>query len=186
MKGVVYLTNGKSFEGKISINKGSFVSNPVKVYAEGDKKPMQFDLRDVKAYEINGDYYALKEIKGGVIIGHRYSFMERLTPENSRIHLYENVEKVTTRTRYGTTTHYETEYYMELPGTDDDNVWAVNSSKFVPNFDEKMSKLLSDCPMLARKIANQEEGYFYRQISMFKEKRANVLLNIIEEYNRCR
>src|SRR5215212_6023014 len=183
------LKNGKSVDGKIIINKSSFLSSPVKVYTEGDKKPMQFPLMDVKGYEIRNDYYALKEIRGGISIGHRYSFMKRLTAENSRIQLYENTEKVTTNSGYNnniSTTSYETEYFMQLPGEEGDAVWSLSSNKFVPNFDEKMSKMVSDCPALSKKIANKEEGYFYRQVTMFKEKRADVLLNIIEEYNRCK
>jgi hypothetical protein len=49
-----------------------------------------------------------------------------------------------------------------------------------------MSGMVSDCPSLAQKIAAKESGYFYAQVSLFKEKRAEVLMNIIREYNRCR
>jgi hypothetical protein len=64
-------------------------------------------------------------------------------------------------------------------------VWALNGAKFVPDFHQKVSKLVSDCPTLAAKISNKENGYFYAQVSLFKEKRAGVLLNIIDEYNNC-
>ncbi|HEX6913803.1 MAG TPA: hypothetical protein VF145_01095, partial [Chitinophagaceae bacterium] len=77
-------------------------------------------------------------------------------------------------------------YYMQFPSETGDGVWAVNSSKFVPNFDEKMSKLLEDCPALAKKIAAKENGYFYAQVSVFRERRADVLMTIIKEYNECR
>ena len=188
IRGTVFLTNGKSVDGKIIINKSNFLSSPVKVYTEGDKKPMQFPLMDVKGYQIRGDYYALKEIKGGISIGNRYSFMKRLTNESSRIQLFENVEKHTSSSGYNntiSTTTYETEYFMQLPSEEGDAVWSLSSNKFVPNFDEKMSRMVSDCPALAQKIADKEEGYFYRQVTMFKEKRADVLLNIISEYNNC-
>jgi len=187
MYGTVYLMNGKSYDGKIVVNKSNLLSSPVKLYTEGDKKPMQFRLPDVKGYSIRNDYFALKEIRGGVNIGKHYSFMRRLTPEDSRISLFENIEKVTRTTSNNTrSTHYETEYFMELPSEEGDGVWSLTSSKFVPNFDEKMSKIVSDCPTVARKIANREEGYFYRQVTVFKDKRPDVLMNIIDEYNRCR
>src|SRR3954463_11552922 len=85
MYGTVYLMNGKSYDGKIVVNKSNLLSSPVKLYTEGDKKPMQFRLLDVKGYSIRNDYFALKEIRGGVNIGKHYSFMRRLTPEDSRI-----------------------------------------------------------------------------------------------------
>ena len=70
-------------------------------------------------------------------------------------------------------------------GETGDDVWRLSSSKFTPNFDEKMSLLLADCPTLAHKITEKQEGYYYRQVS-FTERRADVLLNIISEYNKCR
>ena len=189
MTGTLYLTNGKSVDGKLVIQMGNLFSSDVKVYAEGDKKPMHFDLGEVEGYRIRNDYYALKEKKGGLAIGRRLSFMKRLTPENSRIHLYEDLEKVTETNKVnGNTnnrTYYETEYFMQLPGEEGSAVYALGGSKFVPNFDEKMSRMVSDCPSLSQKIAIKEDGYFYAQISLFKEKRVNVLMNIIEEYNRC-
>jgi hypothetical protein len=129
----------------------------------------------------------LKEVRGGIRLGKEYSFMKRLTKEDSRIHLYENTEKVTTSSgpNMGSYTYYETQYFLKLPNEEGDAVWPLSSSKFVPNFDEKMSKLVADCPKLAAKIANKEDGYFYAQVSFFKEKRANVLMNIIDEYNSC-
>ena len=86
----------------------------------------------------------------------------------------------------GSYTYYETEYFLQLPNEEGDAVWPLGSNKFVPNFEEKMSKLVTDCPALAAKISNKEEGYFYAQVSLFKERRANVLMTIIEEYNECK
>ena len=112
--------------------------------------------------------------------------MKRLTGEGSRIHLYEDLQKETTTSNNVTSTKYETQYYMQFPKEDGDEVWPLNSKKFVPNFDEKMSRIVADCPSLAEKIARKENGYFYAQVSLFKERRAEVLLHIIDEYNQCK
>lgn len=189
MTGTLFLTNGKSVDGKLVIEMGNFFGSAVKIYADGEKDAMKFNLGEVEGYRIRNDYYFLKEKKGGIGLGRRLSFMKRLTSENSRIHLYEDREKITeTSTVNGNTTtrtRYETEYYMQLPNTEGSNVYPLDGSKFVPNFDEKMSRMVSDCSTLSQKIAAKESGYFYAQISLFKEKRADVLMNIIEEYNRC-
>ncbi len=190
IRGTLFLLNGKSVEGKLVIQTGNLFGSTVKVYNEDEKKPMQFDLSEVEGYRIRGDYYALKEIKGGISIGRKLSFMKRLTPEDSRIHLFENLNKVSeTNTVNGngiSSTHYETEYYMQMPSESGMEVYGLSSSRFVPNFDEKMSRLVNDCPKLSQKIAAKESGYFYAQVSLFKEKRVDVLMNIIDEYNRCR
>jgi len=185
MEGTVYLTNGRTVDGKISVSSGSFLSSPLKVYQDGDKKPMQFSLRDIQSYRLRNDYFDLKNIRGGLSIGQHFVFMKRLTPEDSRIHLYEHLVQSRDK-RDLHRNRYETEYFMQLPSDNSTDVWPVNGSKLVPEFDEKMSKLVKDCPNLSKKIAGKEEGYFYRQVTIFKEKRMDVLLNIIEEYNQCR
>jgi hypothetical protein len=182
----LYLTNGKTYSGKLVVNKDAFLGNAVQLYQEGDKQPMRFNLTEVEGYETRGEYYAMKQIRSGLTLGRNYSFMKRLTKDNSRIHLYENLEVSTTTDRYGASSkRYETQYYLQLPGDESSAVWALSSTKFVPNFDEKMSKLIADCPTLANKIANKEQGYYYAQVSLFKEKRAEVLFTIINEYNKC-
>ena len=187
--GKLFLTNGRTVEGKLVVNTGNFMGSAVRVFLPGDKEPQKFNLLDVKGFELRDNYYELKEVRPSISIGRaNYSFMKRLTKPDSRIHLFENMEKYTTGGTRGSsaTTRYEPEYYMQFPGEQGDVVWAVNSSKFVPNFDEKMSKLVEDCPALAAKIASKEEGYFYAQVTVFKEKRADVLWNIITEYNKCK
>jgi len=188
MPATLYLTNGRTYTGKLIVRTSNYSNSAVRMYLEDDKKPMNFSIMDVKGYELRNNYYELKEVKGGIRLGREYSFMRRLTKEDSRIHLFENTEKVTTSNgpNQGSYTYYETNYYMQLPGEEGDAVWPLSSTKFVPNFEDKMSKMVSDCPSLARKIANKEEGYFYAQVSLLKEKRANVLMQIIDEYNNCK
>ena len=188
MPATLYLLNGRSYEGKLVVHTNKYSSTAVKLYQDDDKKPMKFSIADVKGYQFRNDYYELKEVRGGIRLGKEYSFMKRLTKEDSRIHLYENTVKVTTSNgrNMGSYTYYETQYFLKLPNEEGDAVWPLSSSKFVPNFDEKMSKLFPDCPSLAAKIANKEDGYFYAQVSLFKKKRANVLMNIIDEYNSCK
>lgn len=191
MDATLFLANGKSVEGKLIISTENTLGSPVKIYLQGDSKPQKYNLSEVKGYQIRNDFYELKQIKGNWSIGKNMSFMKRLTPKDSRIHLYENTERVSVSNtnRDGSTTNtnrYETQYYMQFPNEEGDGVWAVNSSKLVPNFDEKMSKLVADCPTLATKIAAKEPGYFYAQISLFNEKRAAVLWSIIKEYNDCK
>lgn len=189
MEGTVYLTNGKIAEGRIIVNAKNLFGGKVKVYEEGDRKPMQFNVHDVKGYSIRSGYYALKEIRTSnpLKFGRNVSFLKRLSPEQSLMHLYEGLEESTSKNSDGSIrTKFQTQYYLEFPGEKGDAVWALNSSKFVPNFDEKMSRLVNDCPTLARKIAAKENGYFYAQVTVFKEKRADVLMNIIEDYNSCK
>jgi hypothetical protein len=183
--GTLYLANGQTIDGKLIVNKDGLFNHAVKIYVPGEKEAQKYNLFDVKGYSIRGQYYELREIRGGISLDSRYSFMKRLTPADSKIQLFEHTEKQTTTVNNNTSTHYETQYYMQLPQETGDAVWALSSQKFVPNFDEKMSRMVQDCNGLAKKIAGKEDGYFYAQVSLSRERRADVLWNIINEYNKC-
>jgi len=187
INGTLYLSNGEELTGKLSVDEGWY--GLVRINVPGEKKARRFKFYDVKGYKLRNDYYEVKEIRDGGWFSRSYhlQFMKRLTPADSKIHLYEYLEKETSHSGYRnrTTTSLEKNYYIQLPSEQGDGVWNIASSKLVPNFDEKMSRIVSDCPALARKIANKEKGYFYSQMGPSDEQRMDIVWNIIEEYNRC-
>jgi hypothetical protein len=180
--GTLYLRNGKTYAGKLIIETENAFSAPVRLFVGEERKPMQFRLADVKAFQVANNVYELKEMQEGISIGRRRYFMKRLTPETSRIHLFEFSKKEKVNK---TSVRHETEFYIQLPEEKDDMVHAANSNTFVPHFEEKVSRMVQDCPALAKKIAGKKQGYFYAQVSLVREKRAEVLFRIIEEYNEC-
>lgn len=183
----LYLTNGKQFDGKLIVQMGNLFGSDVKLLAEGDDKPMQFPLREVAGYRVGAVYYALKDRKGGLGTGSHFSFMKRLTPEGSRMHLYEDRQRevISGKGNLQRDNLYHHEYFLELPTEGGLEVYPLLSSRLVPHFEEKMSRIVGDCAALARKIVNKEDGYFYHQVSFSKQHRADVLLRIIDEYNQC-
>jgi hypothetical protein len=180
--GTLHLKDGKKLDGRLVVETENVFGSKVRLYTEDEKKPMQFSLNQVKGFSIRGDEYELKEIREGISIGKRQFFMKRLTPQNSRMHLFEFSKKETTNK---TSTRHVTEFYVQLPDEEEDLVYSTNGSHFVPHFEDKVSRIVSDCPSLARKIASKQNGYFYAQVSLLKEKRADVMLRIINEYNDC-
>ncbi|HET6994706.1 MAG TPA: hypothetical protein VFI06_06975 [Chitinophagaceae bacterium] len=189
INGTLYLANGEKLDGKLSVDDGW--GSTVKLYVPGEKKARRYPFHEVKAYQMRSDFYELKEIMDGSSFSRsfRLHFMRRLTPENSRIQLYEYLDKETTRTGYRRERSYtslEKTYYIQFPSEAGDGVWDIGLSRFVPNFDDKMGKLVADCPVLAQKIANKEKGYFYPQFGNSDESRVDILWNIINEYNGCK
>ena len=191
--GTLYLTTGEKLDGKISINEDA--GGLIRIYLDGEKKPQRYRFPEVKGYSVRNEYYELKEVKDGIAFNraYRFHFMKRLTPATSKIHLYEYLDKQTSYSGYGgyrrTSTAYtslEKNYYIQFPSEKYDGVWDIGLSKLVPNFDEKMSKIVKDCPVLSQKIANKEKGYFYSQLGGGDEQRVDMLWNIINEYNDCR
>ena len=50
---------------------------------------------------------------------------------------------------------------------------------------KKLAKLVADCPDLAAKIENKEEGYTYPTISA-DDARLDIFMRIAEEYHKCK
>jgi hypothetical protein len=187
ISGTLYLTNGKTIDGKLTVDNDW--GGQVKIFLPGEKKAQRYKYPDVEGYMIRNEFYELKEIRDGASFNRRFRFhfMKRLTPDGSKMHLYEYLDKET-HTGYRGNRSYtslEKNYFLQLPAEKEDGVWDISLSKFVPNFDEKMSKIVDDCPVLSEKIANKEKGYFYSQLGGTEEKRVDLLWNIINEYNKC-
>jgi hypothetical protein len=189
INGTLYLTNGEKIDGKLSINEST--GGPVKLYVDGEKKPQRYRFPEIEGYSIRNEFYEFKEILDGMTFNraYRFRFMKRLTPAHSKIHLYEYLDKQTYsrdgHRRSPGITSIDKEYYIQLPSEKEDGVWNISLSRFTPNFDEKMSKIVNDCPALSQKIANKKKGYFYSQVGGSEETRVDMLWNIISEYNEC-
>ncbi len=143
---------------------------------------MKVNVKDIKAYVYKGDYYIPKYIDlygNGV---YNLLFVKRLTSEQSKIQLY-HLKQVFKSNDTGEEQNF---YFISLPAHSRYEVWNMNSINLVPNFDSKMSALVSDCPALAAKIAQKQKGYFYAQMSFSSQNRADVLKRIIDEYNDCK
>jgi hypothetical protein len=193
--GTLHLRDGKTITGNLVIDSDRPNSKAVQIYRSADKKPLRVPLSEIKGYAAQNESYELKEIKKPIVVGKghsllsqlaagkSYSFLKRLTPVHSRIHLYENMEPQTAGST--TTSRYTTVYYITLPTELENAVYPLDDSRLVPNFHEKMSRHVADCPALAQKIARKEPGYTYAHLNIVNEKRLAVLLNIIEEYNAC-
>ncbi|HEY0749840.1 MAG TPA: hypothetical protein VGD26_01715, partial [Chitinophagaceae bacterium] len=61
--GTLHLTNGKSVDGRLVINREGFSGRTVKIYVDNEKRPMQFNILEVEGYETRGNYFALKQLK---------------------------------------------------------------------------------------------------------------------------
>ena len=74
-------------------------------------------------------------------------------------------------------------FYVSLPGNAEE-VFDLNATKFIPKFDDKVSKFVADCPALAQKIQNKEKGYFYNLMN--QQKAPDIWANIVLEYAKCK
>jgi hypothetical protein len=180
-EGVVYLLNGTERKGEISVmfETGHDVDKFIHLENAGREERVLID--SIKSYRINEDYYFPKKIALDNSDAERLLFVKRLTKENSRINLYE-LYQARRQTSDGQKHFF---YYISLPAQSRLEVWNIASKNLVPNFDNKMGKLVEDCPVLSNKIKSRNSGYFLAQYTLSDLKKVDVLKRIIDEYNDC-
>jgi hypothetical protein len=188
----VFLTDGTAKKGKLTIQfeTGHRTDNMIHLMSERNREE-KISIDNIQYYQINNDCYYPKKInletyeipsKDNLYLPdvRNILFMKRLTKENSKIILYELSES-----RINSLDGLEHQYYF-ISFQSDDRLSASNigSNKFFPKFEEKMSNLVSDCPLLSNKIRQKTKGYFASQISL-DLKKYEIFKKIIEEYNTC-
>ena len=189
MYGSVYLKDGRVLEGEISVAlENSFGARDfIRFTPRKGREKQKVYIEDLEGFSLRDNFYAPKLIDEGFLSGDRMLFVKRLTKANSLIHLYELHKRRTNTSRYsGTYYNDDYYYYITLPGQDRYKAWSIDGKHLVPNFEDKMSEYVKDCPVLAEKIKRKERGYFYAQVSLSNMKRIETILNIIDEYNACR
>jgi hypothetical protein len=195
MYGYVHLKDSRVLEGEISVSlENSFGPRDyIRFTPRQGRERQKIYIEDLEGFSLRNEFYAPKLVDEGFLSGDRMLFLKRLTREGSRIHLYELHKKRATnnsgynRNRYGST-YYTDDYmhYISLPGQDRYKAWSITGKHLVPNFEDKMSDYVKDCPELADKIKRKEKGYFYAQVSLIGMKKIETMLNIIDEYNACK
>jgi hypothetical protein len=181
--GTIYFQDGTVKNGEISIFFETGYSAKELITFSQNGKPGKILVTDVKGYKIKDKYYVPRfiDVDGNGIV--HLLFVQQLTREGSRIHLYELYQR-----NHGSNANGEDvySYYISTPTQPKFEVWSISGKYLVPRFDDKMSKLVVDCPVLARKIQQHNKGYFYPQLTPSNQKKAEIVKRIIDEYNACK
>lgn len=176
--------NGKLFLGKKDL---SFRNEIYIRFFEGtSNKVKYYKCEEIKGFQMGDSYYEPKFLAGGggKRTSLRKTMVRRLTPAGSKMAMYECEN------------HYHTNnnllyreykdlliYFVQLQDTHDDKIYQFTDNKFTPQFDSKVSALVSGKPALADKIRSKDKDFFYSQITGEKHQ-LQVWWNIINEYNK--
>lgn len=181
---VLYLDNGDTVSGRLSMNQEVLIAPDIRV-STADGSTRNFHLLDVKSYATANAVYELKHTENHIHPRSGFYFMKRLTPDGSAMHLYEHIERKQ-KSKSPRDITYQPVYYLQLPGEKSDRVYASFSKALVPHFHQKMANYIKDCANLQDKVRSKQAGYFYSRMDATEEKRKEVLLRIIEAYNQCK
>lgn len=182
-KATVYLKNGTQKNGELTIQLENGVeANPagISLMAPGSPVEEHLNFADINAYVINGVTYLPKCINLYTAGLNRGLFVKRLSDSASKILLFELEQK----RKSSDTGEERSLYFVLIPSHSVTELIELHSSLLVPSFETKMSAFVADCPSLAAKIKNRENGYFYNFMTP-EFKKIEVVKRIIREYEVC-
>jgi len=157
----------------------SFVSIRNLVYTAPGAEKEKIKIDDIKEFTIGGTRF-VRVVTTALSIGKDWQFAACLTPEGSKISLYETIDQTGPETDSG----YKTErgYCIKFPN--DEKAKSLTDLSFTP-FHKKVSKLVADCPVLSEKIANKAEGLKLGLISS-PQQQFDVFMKVATEYQDCK
>lgn len=190
--GEITTNNGEIIEGKLTadINSNKIDNNYIELLPINSKKTQNIPMKTIKSIAIRNNTYYPKIVGTNLLNKDIYRFVKLISPSESRIKLYE-YETITTTTitnSANVTSNIEEsskDYFVEFPDMPQYECIEAESRKFTPDFDEKVPKLLKNCPKLIAKIKDKDKEYYYHTLSD-DARTINVWLNIINEYEKCK
>ena len=180
----LYLKNGNVLNGKLEIRSFDEFSSVQKItFSEGNTNRYQwFYPKDIEGIYFNGANYSLELIQAMDMWNKRaYKFLKNITPNQGKMQIFE--DEYTQKNSFGNIEKV-TKLYIKLPNNE--GVFEAQSDRFIPNFNEKVSRYLSDCPSVSSRILNKEKEFSYAFVNQGEVQRKQVWMNIVFEYNQCK
>lgn len=177
----IIMADGEVLEGEASYS--CINVNRIR-FTPADSKTESLRIKNVQEFFID-DMHFVKLQTPGISIGSNDQVARRLNPEGRKISLYEVITQGSIGTGDGSGGFvYKTHSTVYIQSPDMKSPRAINDLAFSP-FHKKVSKLVSDCKELSKKIANKEDGY---KVSMITppEMKLELLLRIAEEFEACK
>ena len=180
----LYLKNGNVLNGKLEIRSFDEFSSVQKItFSEGNTNRYQwFYPKDIEGIYFNGAKYSLELIQAMDMWNKRaYKFLKNITPNQGKMQIFE--DEYTQKNSFGNIEKV-TKLYIKIPNNE--GIFDAQSDRFVPNFNEKVSRYLSDCPSVSSRILNKEKEFSYAFVNQGEVQRKQVWMNIVFEYNQCK
>ncbi len=180
----LYLKNGQVLNGKLEIRSFDQFSSVQKIaFKKNSGNVFQsFYPPDIAGIYYNGARYSLELFSAMDMWNKRaYKFLKNITPNDGKLQLFE--DEYTQQNSFGQIEKV-VKLYIKLAGNNE--VFDAQSDRFVPDFNEKVSRFLADCPSVSQKILNKEKDFSYAFVNQGETQRKQVWMNIAFEYNNCK
>ena len=179
----IYLEDGAEKTGELTtqFETGFDALKFITLFHKETGNTENINIENIKYYKVNNNCYVPKKIDLNLNGTYHLLFVKRLTEESSKIHLYE-LPQLYKSTGTG---EDRTLYFISFSTHSKYEVWSIYSKKLLPDFEYKMSDVVSDCPSLAEKIKEKNKDYYIPRVSFPDSKKLEIYKRIIAEYNNC-
>jgi hypothetical protein len=184
-RGTIYFKNGTTVEGNLKINFGLKPSGmgQLLLFSETKMQPDVIYPSDVLYVKIGNTMLVPIEAK---LEGVTYSIfavsLNTKLDDKMKMYRYYNLSANSSSSSMGKPYSLNKGFFKKFP--DDRVATEMGGFSFTP-FAKGMSKEVSDCEALSKKIKDKEDGYKYNLIDL-KNTNPEVFLRIMTEYNECK
>ncbi|MGC4101712.1 LamG-like jellyroll fold domain-containing protein [Ferruginibacter sp.] len=185
----LFLNDSTVLYGRLFLAKKNWSFNNdigIHFFENNSKKDKFFKPEEIRGFQMGDSYYEPKFLSSGGSVNTPFkkTMVKRLTPNGSKMAMYEYYSHTGTKTGTGYTDYKDVVIYLvQLPNTTDDKIYQFSDNKFMPKFDTKVSAIVAAKPALADKIRNKDKDFFYAFVTQDTHQ-LKVWWNIINEYNQ--
>ena len=186
---ILFINDSTVLHGKLFLAKKNWSLNNeigIHFFENGTKKDKYYKPEEIMGFQMGNSYYEPKFLGAGGAVSTPIvkTMVKRLTPEGSKMAMYEYFSHIGTKNGQGYIEYKdELVYFVQLPNSKDGKIYQFSDNRFVPKFDSKVSNIVADKPELAEKIRSKNKEYFYALITE-QSHQNRVWWNIVNEYNQ--
>ena len=185
----LFINDSVVLYGKLLLAKKNWSFNNevgIHFWEGSSKKDHFYKTTEIKGFKMGDNYFepGLLSQGGPVSVPLNPAIVRRITPEGSKMNMYEYIASIKNTNQFGANYTNTTVYLVGLPhSASGDKLYQFSDNKFVPHFDTRVSSFVADNPALADKIRSKDKDYFYAFVTE-ADHQYKVWWNIITEYNK--
>lgn len=189
VKATIILQNNSSMLGYLTL-KNKVNQKEASVHLPKERKTIDLDVHDIKAYEIEDAHFALKLIEpfsSKIYLwgkpGAHKSFVKRLTPSHFRIQLYSFEEKVPEVKSSLTKT--VTHYFVEFNQSTNNELVDISHKNFAEIYKQQITQLSNNCIIFAESYNQQQKLLSITGSSKTPAERMKIVYHVAKLYEDC-
>jgi hypothetical protein len=159
----------------MTVNTNYITRGSIKVVTDPTQQLQKFSLNEIDGYNLNNDYYALKELKHQHRTGTIALFMKKMNRTDSGIQLYRSTVKQMIYDKNKPAAPISYQYYIQLPNDKSNIVYSLKEIENSDHFYQQIHKAFK-----SKEFALKHPEGMAQPIP--REKRTEILMQLVNQY----